>query len=108
MNIDDLIRTVVRDELKPIRDDLRRLAEDRDKRRSEYLTVRNAAELANVHPSTIREWIKSGRLRAGDKPIRIRPDDLDAAMTSATRSSAVSSPDEQAISILRRSTTRRR
>lgn len=107
MSIEDLIRTLCV-ELEATRNELRRIGDDKSSRGTEYLTVRDAAELANLHPSTIREWIKARRLRAGENPIRIRRDDLDAAIRSTPRSSAAPSADEQAISILRRSTTRRR
>ena len=32
----------------------------------EYLTVRQAAELLSVHPSTVRRWIERGWLRIAD------------------------------------------
>lgn len=106
MTLDERLRELLRDELKPIHDELRRIAAEKSGRRTEYLTVAEAATLANLHDSTIRGWIASGRLRASDKPIRIRPEDLDAAMTSPRRTSAVDPPDKQAIAILRRVATR--
>ena len=46
---------------------------------SNLVTIKTAAELINVHPNTIRNYIRDGRLsfvRVGPKLIRIRLDDL--------------------------------
>ena len=43
------------------------------------LTVTRAAEIVNVHPNTIRNWIRDGKLRhvrVGPKLIRIHREDL--------------------------------
>ena len=48
---------------------------------TEMLSIRQAAELANVTTGTVRNWVARGQLRAsrlGDKIIRIRRDDLEA------------------------------
>ena len=48
------------------------------------LTIRQAAEVLNVHVETLRRWDKSGKLRAiimnerGDR--RYRPEDLEKLM----------------------------
>ena len=43
-------------------------------------TVEEAAELMKVSPDTVREWVRSGRLRAsklaGSKTLRISTDDM--------------------------------
>lgn len=43
-------------------------------------TVEEAAELMKVSPDTVREWVRSGRLRAsklaGSKTLRISTDDI--------------------------------
>jgi excisionase family DNA binding protein len=47
---------------------------------NEYLTVDQAAERANRHAQTIRNWVRSGKLpafRLGQSYL-IRPEDLDA------------------------------
>lgn len=50
----------------------------------EYLTIARAAEIANVHPCTIRAWIKDGSLhsyRCGGRGYRILRSNLDARLT---------------------------
>jgi len=50
----------------------------------QLLPIKSAAERANVHPNTIRNLIKSGRLsavRIGSKIIRVHSTDLDALFT---------------------------
>ena len=43
-------------------------------------TVEEAAELMKVSPDTVREWVRSGRMRAstlaGSKTLRISTDDI--------------------------------
>ena len=49
-----------------------------------FLSVGEAAEQLTVHPSTIRRWIDSGRLRAyrlGEKRIGVKESDLAALAT---------------------------
>jgi excisionase family DNA binding protein len=49
-----------------------------------FLSVGAAAEQLSVHPSTIRRWIDSGRLRAyrlGEKRIGVRRSDLEELAT---------------------------
>ncbi|PRP98551.1 helix-turn-helix domain-containing protein [Enhygromyxa salina] len=73
MTIEDTLRTLLREELLAVKQDI--LAEVRRSLPSsdptlEYLTTEEAAELARVTPATIREWIKTGALRerrAGNK-----------------------------------------
>ena len=52
---------------------------------SPLITIRQAAELSNVHPNTIRNNIKTGKLpalRLGRNVIRIRITDLEGIFTS--------------------------
>jgi excisionase family DNA binding protein len=45
----------------------------------QYITIREAALLLSVHPNSIRNWIKSGELKAerfGNRVIRISLDEL--------------------------------
>jgi excisionase family DNA binding protein len=49
----------------------------------EDLSIPAAAAIANRHPNTIRTWVRTGLLpayRTGPRDIRIRRDDLDAAL----------------------------
>lgn len=53
-----------------------------------YLTVIEAAEIANVHPNTIKNWIKAGLLK-GCRPgrdLRIKKQDLDNFFVKASPS----------------------
>ena len=78
------VRAIVREELEralrvmqkatPVPDESRGMSPD------DILTVPEAANLAKLQPDTIREWIKAGRLRAGNRPYRIRRGDLMAAL----------------------------
>jgi len=64
MTIEDLLaerlvpamRDVVRAELRAV------MSEMKPASAGEYLTVAQAAEIANVHPETVRVWIRDGRL----------------------------------------------
>ncbi len=52
--------------------------------KDELLPIKSAAKRANVHPNTIRNLIKSGKLKAvriGSKIIRIHSTDLDELFT---------------------------
>ena len=47
---------------------------------SEWMTVKEIADTIRVHPSTVREWIRSGRLKAakfGKKDYRIKREDYE-------------------------------
>jgi excisionase family DNA binding protein len=49
-----------------------------------YVSVSEAAVYLGLSERTVREWIRTGRLRgyrAGPKVVRLRMDELDAAMT---------------------------
>ena len=108
--IDELVRVAVRGELEPLREELRRMlsasAAGRDA--AEYITVQEAADFAKVNPCTIREWFKRGRLprHAQGRIVRVRRDELHAAMNAPN--AVKSSPELQAVAILRRANQRRR
>ena len=56
-----------------------------------WLTIREAADLLNVHPETLRRWDRTGRLTTSRTPTghrRYRRADLDALMAEAERRTA--------------------
>lgn len=62
MDLEAIIRQTVRDVL---REELRAaLAELKPQPAGEFLTIRQASEVAKVAPDTLRRWIAAGRLRA--------------------------------------------
>lgn len=74
----------------------------------EVLTVDQAAALANVHHSTVREWIKAGTLPATlagkRRGIRVRRDHVLQRLERAPASTAPAEPsvDDVAASLMRR------
>lgn len=70
------VRAAVREETRPLREALERLTPPT----GDYLTPIEAGKVAGVHPETIRQWVRDGRLpkhKAG-REYRIRRDELDA------------------------------
>lgn len=57
---------------------------DKNNKLPKLLTIRQAAEILNVHVETLRRWDKSGKLKAirvnerGDR--RYKPEDLEKIM----------------------------
>ena len=104
MTLEETIRDAVRAEVGKLLTELRRLmaeriAEDR------YLSVRAAADHCEVHPDTIRSWIKAGQLaehHAG-RELRVRLSDHERFMTIGTRRNSRPSVEEEAENILSRS-----
>jgi excisionase family DNA binding protein len=69
-----------------------------------YLSVAKAAEVADVHPDTIRGWVKAGHLaghRAG-RELRIRLDELRRFLESGGGPKNRQTPEEEANEILSR------
>jgi excisionase family DNA binding protein len=90
--ITDAVRQVLREEL------------SKAPERSEYLSVREAAEIADVIPGTIRSWIDSGKLgrfQAG-RHVRIKRSDLDALLGQPVAKEREPSPEELAFAAFRR------
>jgi excisionase family DNA binding protein len=90
--IADVVRQVVREEL------------SKEPERSDYLSVRDAAEIADVIPGTIRSWIdagKLGRYQAG-RHVRVKRSELDALLHQPPTTSHESTPEEQAFAAFRR------
>ena len=80
----ELLREVVRDELKPLVESLEGIATPRPLPSSApYLSTEEAAALVGVRVETIRRWISSGQLpghRAG-RLTRVRRDQLEDFLT---------------------------
>ena len=78
----EIVWTVVREELAAMAPP----AEPTKQPAAEYLTIARAADVASVHPCTVRAWIKDGSLhayRCGGRGYRILRSDLDARLTVA-------------------------
>jgi|GEM_PF-5771416 len=67
----DLVREIVRDEIRPLREELRFTIDTSAKRHpanelvaAAFLTVEEVAEMMKVTEATVRTWIKSGSLTA--------------------------------------------
>lgn len=94
--ITDAVRQVVREELSKVPE------------RSEYLSVREAAEIADVIPGTIRTWIEAGKLgryQAG-RHVRVKRSELDALLGRPVTVDREASPEEQAFAAFRRRSRR--
>ena len=109
MSIDDAFRTAMRVELRSVvREEIRAaLAEAQPSsiEKGAYLSVAKAARFAEVHPDTIRAWIKAGQLRGhrAGRELRIRREDLDHFMAGEGFGPNRPTPDEVAATILSRS-----
>jgi len=96
----ELMRDVVRDELRHLREEMLEAIRAHDgpppknePNPEELLTVEQVAQLLKVIPDTVRTWIQSGALRAsrpgnGTRPgrkYRVRRGDLDAFVAASRR-----------------------
>lgn len=92
-DIAETLRDLVRD---LVRDELARALAARDAP-VEYLTVAQAASVAQVARGTVRRWVREGRLadhRAG-RVVRVRRDELDRVMRGQRRADGLT-PEQQA------------
>ena len=110
--IRELLRQLVREEICPaLREELKVVTAELTRRRSaegapvgDYLTVEEVAAMLKVTEPTVREWIKTGALRAmrpsaGDKPgrvYRIYRADLDAFVLAANGAAPEANVDVKA------------
>lgn len=90
--ITEAVRQVVREEL------------SKAPERTEYVSIQEAAAIADVIPGTIRCWIDAGRLqrfRAG-RHVRVKRSDLDALLAKPSPVERIASPEELALAAFRR------
>lgn len=73
---EDAIRTIVREELRPLREALATLKAPAHV--SELMTTGEAAELARRAPETIRAWVRTGKLKryGANGRLLVRRDEL--------------------------------
>ena len=97
------IRRIVREEVRGA------LAEMRDKpsvtsseAAAEYLSIDEAASIARLHHTTLREWIKDGSLKAyrTGRVYRIRRADLDERLTAKVAEPVAVAVEERVTAIL--------
>jgi excisionase family DNA binding protein len=104
--IEDILRATLLPALREaVRDEVRTaMAELKPKvTAGDYLSVADAGQIADVHPDTIRLWMKQGKLerhQAG-RELRVRRADLERFLSQGPTSEGPS-PDEAAASILNR------
>ncbi len=106
MSVDEILRCIVREELRPLREQLAAIAstvEHRPDSGGVFVSVKGAAAVACVSVGTVRGWIFSGRLQAhrAGRLLRVRRDDLMrllAGPPSAPPKAATA--DDQAVRIL--------
>lgn len=80
--VESIVRKVIREEVEAALANLERRASGGD-----YLTIDEAAQVAKAHHQTVREWVRSGALKAS-RPNRhylIKRSDLDAFIASPPR-----------------------
>jgi excisionase family DNA binding protein len=103
MTVEEEIREVVRTELRAGLAELRHLLEQRPAG-DRYLSVANAAAHAEVHPDTIRAWLKAGQLpthHAG-RELRVKLSELEAFMAGSRTNGERPSVEEEAAQALAR------
>ncbi len=105
--VSEVVREVVREEVRSV------LREERPAARGEgdeqYLAINEAAKIARLHHTTIREWIKDGSLPASrvGRVYRIRRRDLEARLSPKSAPQGPRSVEEQVAAILAAKSARR-
>ncbi len=100
----EVLRAIVREEIRAALADVQRAGAEQDA----YLCVRKAAAFVDVHPDTIRVWIKAGRLsgyRAG-RELRVLRSELRHFLAVGDSPVHRESPEEEAERILARRRSR--
>lgn len=97
MTLEDTIRSVVRAEVRAAFTELCDVFAKRPDR-DRYLSVAKAAEHAEVHPDTVRAWLKARELpvhHAG-RELRVKLSELEAFLAGRGRASERTTPEEEA------------
>lgn len=93
-----MLRETVRAELRAA------LAEIKPQAPGEYLSATEAARIADVHPETVRQWVREGRLprhQAGSA-LRIRRSDLESFLEAGSAKPTGETIEARAAAILNR------
>jgi len=113
MGIDDIIRALLREELRPLQEQIALLtaAAARAHRPTgdDLASVKEAARIASVSVGTVRAWIRASKLRrhGSGRLLRVRRADLLALLSAAhDQAGTHASADEQAARILGRQCAR--
>jgi excisionase family DNA binding protein len=103
------IRRIVREEVRAALSDAMPRAEREGEGDERYLSINQAAEIARLHHTTIREWIRNGSLQAcrAGRVYRIRRADLDARLAPKGEQQAPRSVEDQVTAILASKSARR-
>ena len=108
MTLDETLRDVVRNEVRTVfREELRAALGDPDTRHSApsaFMSIKQAADHVAVHPDTVRNWIKTGKLpehRAG-RGLRVRRTELEQCLQGLQSNDGRLGPEEEAMAILAR------
>jgi excisionase family DNA binding protein len=103
------IRRIVREEVRAALADIAPARPPADADASgAYLSIDEAAKIARLHHSTLREWIKDGSLKAfrAGRVYRIRRADLDERLTAKVAEPISAKVEEQVAAILARRSNR--
>jgi excisionase family DNA binding protein len=103
VTLEEQIREAVRTELRAELTELRQLLVSRPAG-DRYLSTAAAAAHADVHPDTVREWMKAGQLPAhhAGRELRVKLSELEAFMAGAGKSGEHVAPEDEAVRILSR------
>lgn len=102
------IRRIVREEVRAALSDLMEAPRESTAQQSEYLSIEDAANIARLHHTTLREWIKDGSLKAfrAGRVYRIRRCDLDERLTAKVAEPVAVHVEERIGAILAKRATR--
>jgi excisionase family DNA binding protein len=105
-----LVRDVVREELRAQASATSRDTQETSQQDAVYISTRQAAKIAGVHPATIRDWMHRGLLQEhhAGRELRVHSGELHALMRGAKKApSQVIDLDARADEILSRAKRRR-